>query len=53
MNMKSKWMKSQNIEQPEFLYKIVSSDDWQKSLSQKEIVHSVMDKDFIHLATKE
>ncbi len=44
---------SQIQEQPEFLYKIVSSEDWQKSLSQKEIVNSAMDKDFIHLATEE
>ena len=31
----------------------VSFEEWQKSLFQKEIVKSVMDQEFVHLATKE
>ncbi len=36
-----------------FLYKIVSIDDWNKSKLVNYVVKSEMDKEFIHLATKE
>lgn len=35
---------------PEHLYKIISSEQWQKSLLQNEIVGSPIDKEFVHLA---
>ncbi|CCB87039.1 MULTISPECIES: DUF952 domain-containing protein [Parachlamydia] len=38
---------------PKFLYKIISTDDWQKSMQSKSIVLSPIDKDFIHLAEEE
>lgn len=38
---------------PEYLYRIVSPEQWQESLLQNQVVNSSMDKDFIHLATKE
>lgn len=38
---------------PEYLYKIVSPDQWQESQLQDHIVTSPIDKDFIHLATEE
>lgn len=38
---------------PEYLYKIVSLEDWQQSLMKNEVVNSPLDEKFIHLATKE
>jgi uncharacterized protein (DUF952 family) len=38
---------------PEYLYKIVSEEDWKKSKLENMVVKSAMDKEFIHLATKE
>lgn len=38
---------------PEYLYKIVSTDQWQESLRRHEIVTSLQDKEFIHLAKEE
>jgi uncharacterized protein (DUF952 family) len=38
---------------PEYLYRIVSIEQWQESLLQNQVVNSSLDKDFIHLATKE
>lgn len=38
---------------PKFLYKIVSHEQWGKSLVQNEVVWGLIDKDFIHLATAE
>jgi len=38
---------------PEYLYKIASLEEWQESLRQKQVALSPLDKDFIHLATKE
>lgn len=38
---------------PKNLYKIVSPEDWQKSQGQQVLETSSMDKDFIHLSTKE
>jgi uncharacterized protein (DUF952 family)/FMN phosphatase YigB (HAD superfamily) len=38
---------------PEYLYKIVSLKEWQKSLLHNEIALSSMDKEFIHLAKEE
>lgn len=38
---------------PEYLYKIVSLEEWQKSLLHNEIALSSMDKEFIHLAKEE
>lgn len=36
---------------PPYLYKIVTLDNWTKSRSQKHLILSEMDKEFIHLAT--
>lgn len=38
---------------PHYLYRIVSTEDWQKSQEQKQVVTSAIDKDFIHLSTEE
>jgi len=38
---------------PEHLYRIVSTEQWQESLLQNQVVNSSLDKDFIHLATEE
>ena len=38
---------------PEYLYRIVSNEQWQESLLQNQVANSAFDKDFIHLATKE
>lgn len=38
---------------PQYLYKIVSPEDWQRSKSQKILETSSMDENFIHLSTKE
>lgn len=35
---------------PDYLYKIVSVEQWEKSQSQNWVENSLMDKDFIHLA---
>ena len=43
----------EKTETPEYLYKIISVSDWQKSQTQNDVVLSSMDTDFIHLATKE
>jgi uncharacterized protein (DUF952 family) len=37
----------------EFLFKVVSPEQWEKSIVKKEVHLSDMDKDFIHLATEE
>lgn len=38
---------------PKHLYRIISSDEWQKSSTQKFLQTPLFDEDFIHLATKE
>lgn len=38
---------------PEYLYKILSPEQWQESLLHNEIALSSMDKDFIHLTKEE
>lgn len=38
---------------PEYLYKIISQEEWQKSLIQNYLVLSPKDRDFIHLAKEE
>lgn len=38
---------------PEYLYKIVSQEQWQESLLRNEVMISPMDKDFIHLAKED
>lgn len=38
---------------PEYLYKVLSQDEWQKSQHQEHVVPSTMDTDFIHLSTEE
>lgn len=35
---------------PEFLYKILSREQWEESLLQHRLVISEMDREFIHLA---
>ena len=40
-------------ETPEYLYRIVSQDQWETSRLQNEIVLSSIDEDFIHLATED
>lgn len=38
---------------PEYLFKIVSKEQWEESLHGHAMVLSVLDKDFIHLAKEE
>jgi len=38
---------------PQYLYKIVSPEQWQESLLGSEIVLSPMDKEFIHLSKED
>lgn len=38
---------------PEYLYKIISKEQWQESLLKNQIILSASDKDFIHLAKKD
>ena len=38
---------------PKYLYKIVSPEEWQESRGKEFIKTSSMDKDFVHLATKD
>lgn len=38
---------------PEYLYRIVSPEQWQESLLQNQVVNSSIDDNFIHLATEE
>lgn len=38
---------------PEYLYKIISAEEWQKSLLQNEVVGSSIDKEFVHLAKED
>lgn len=38
---------------PDYLYKIISQEDWQKSLLQNEVASSPKDEDFIHLAKED
>jgi uncharacterized protein (DUF952 family) len=37
---------------PQYLYKIVSPEEWQDSLLKNQVVASPLDKNFIHLATE-
>lgn len=37
---------------PEYLYKIVSPEQWQESLIQNRVMPSAIDTTFIHLATE-
>jgi uncharacterized protein (DUF952 family) len=43
----------QKDEKPEYLYKILSREDWEKSQSQIFIVMPKEDKDFIHLSKED
>ena len=38
---------------PEYLYRIASTEQWEKSLAQHHVANSSIDKDFIHLSTEE
>lgn len=42
----------QDVAVPEYLYKIVSPEEWKESQIQNQIVPSSMDRDFIHLSTE-
>ncbi|MBA2367563.1 MAG: DUF952 domain-containing protein [Candidatus Protochlamydia sp.] len=46
-------MEQEKKQIPEYLYKIVSPEQWQQSLQQNKLSNSEMDEDFIHLATAE
>ena len=41
------------IKNPEYLYKVISLENWETSQRDKVVPKGVIDKDFIHLATKE
>lgn len=43
---------NQENQPPQYLYKIVSPEDWQESLLNMQIVASPLDLHFIHLATE-
>ena len=36
---------------PQYLYKIVSPEEWQESLMKNEVVRGTLDQQFIHLST--
>lgn len=36
---------------PQYLYKIVSPEEWQESLMKNEVVRGELDQQFIHMAT--
>ncbi|MCH9613345.1 MAG: hypothetical protein SP1CHLAM54_03440 [Chlamydiia bacterium] len=38
---------------PDFLYKVLSTNEWKESQTQKTITLGSMDKEFIHLSKKE
>ena len=38
---------------PQYLFRVVSPEEWQKSLQQGYVETSIIDRDFIHLSTKE
>lgn len=46
-------MKGEGYSNPDYLYKIVSVDEWDKSQNQNWVEDSLMDKDFIHLAEED
>ncbi|PJD98333.1 MAG: hypothetical protein CK425_01235 [Parachlamydia sp.] len=37
---------------PQYLYRIVSTEQWEESLRQNQVVNSSIDENFIHLGTK-
>jgi uncharacterized protein (DUF952 family) len=41
------------LAEPEFLYKIISIEDWRKTELTRQVVKTNVDKDFIHLATED
>lgn len=45
-------MQQENVT-PNYLYKIVSKEDWELSQLENRVVNSPIDTDFIHLATEE
>lgn len=38
---------------PEYLYKVVSTEQWQESLLKNQIIPSSLDKNFIHLSKED
>jgi uncharacterized protein (DUF952 family) len=52
INQKEVQMHQENSN-PDYLYRIVSTEQWEQSLHQNQVVNSSIDKDFIHLATEE
>lgn len=38
---------------PEYLYKIISQEQWQKSLLENKVIGSSIDEEFIHLAKED
>lgn len=53
MPVNRSFMITSNHSASEFLYKIVSKENWQKSLMQQEMCLPPFDSHFIHLANKE
>ena len=39
-------------DRPEYLYKIVSPEQWQTSQQENRVINTPIDTDFIHLATE-
>jgi uncharacterized protein (DUF952 family) len=45
--------KNQENSSPEYLYKIVTPEQWQQSQTSREVVKGSIDTNFIHLSTQE
>lgn len=46
-------LSTNEVDVESYLYRIVSPQEWQESQSQKQVVTTAFDKDFIHLSTEE
>lgn len=51
IDQKETQMKTEN-QIPQYLYKIVSPEEWQESIQRNQVVNSLIDNNFIHLATE-
>lgn len=47
------WAPLSSEETPQYLYKVVSPQQWQESQAQGTLIITGIDKEFIHLATEE
>lgn len=52
LNHQKKNQMNYDVHAPQYLYKILSPEDWQDSLLKNQVVISPLDTNFIHLATE-